>query len=138
MRVAQRLDYALRAVVLLAARPPGVFVPGSEIAAGLALPQRVVEQQLSTLAAAGLLRSRRGAGGGHSLARDASGITVFDVVRGLQGYTLDVPHVTGSVASEVWQDAVLVLERHFADVTIASLVVRQRQLESSAAGSYVI
>ena len=64
MRVSQRLDYALRALVLLAGRAPETYASGVEIASRLGLPQRVVEQQLSELARAGILDSKRGAGGG--------------------------------------------------------------------------
>ncbi len=138
MHVSQRLDYALRAAVLLAARPADAFVSGAEIAARLGLPQRVVEQQLSALARSGVLRSKPGSGGGHALARPASQITVADVMKAVQGFVLDVPKMRGSVASEVWSDASGTLETHFDAITLESLAERQARADAAGAGHYTI
>lgn len=138
MRVSQRLDYALRALVLLAGRPPGTYVSGGEVASRLGLPQRVVEQQLSELARAHILDSRRGAGGGHALARPASQIAVADAVRAIEGDVLDVPKVSGSAASEFWQRSADSLGVYLAGTTIASLAERQAELDTASAHIYYI
>lgn len=138
MRVSQRLDYALRALTLLAGRTPGTYVAGTEIAARLGLPQRVVEQQLSLLAREGLLGSRRGAGGGHTLAHPASRISVADVVRAVEGSVLDVPRVSGSAVSEAWAGSAAAFESQLASVTIESLAKRQAELDAAAAHLYYI
>ena len=90
MRVTQRLDYALRALVLLAAQPAGAPVAAGQLADQLGLPRRVVEQQISELARAGIVLSRRGARGGCALARPADQITVRDVVDALPLPNLDL------------------------------------------------
>lgn len=138
MRVSQRLDYALRALVLLATSPPGVYLPGAELAGRLGLPQRVVEQQLSLLAREGLLASRRGAGGGHTLARPASKISLADVVRAMEGTVLDAPKVAASAASEVWAGTAEVIDRHLASVSIDALAKRQAEIDSAKAHVYYI
>ena len=138
MRVSQRLDYALRALVLLAARPPGTHVAGGEIASRLGLPQRVVEQQLSALARAHVLASKRGACGGHALGRPASQINVADVVRAIEGDPLDAPRVSGSAASELWQRTADSLETYLAGTTIASLAERQAELDAASVHTYYI
>jgi len=77
MRVSQRLDYALRAIVLLAAQPPGDYVAAGDLADRLLMPRRFVEQQISVLTRAGIVESRRGSNGGAALSRPASEISVF-------------------------------------------------------------
>ena len=138
MRVSQRLDYALRAAVLLAGPPQGTFVAGAEIAAKLGLPQRVVEQQLSLLAREGLLVSRRGMGGGHRLARPASQISIADIVRAIEGTVLDVPKVSGSAVSEFWRDTEGAVGAYLSGHTLAMLARRQAELDSTATLLYYI
>jgi Rrf2 family protein len=138
MRVSQRLDYALRALVYLAGKPPRAYASGGEIAAHLGVPQRVVEQQLSELARAHVLDSKRGAGGGHALARPATQTTVAEVVRAIDGGVLDVPRVSGSATSEFWARSADSFGVYLEGTTIASLAERQRELDSAAAYTYYI
>ena len=138
MRVSQRLDYALRGLVYLASRAPHGFASGGEIAAHLGLPQRVVEQQLSELARAHVLDSKRGAGGGHALARPATQISVADVVRAIDGDVLDVPRVSGSATSEFWARSADSFGVYLEGTTIASLAERQAEIDSAASYTYYI
>ena len=138
MRVPQRLDYALRALVLLALQPEGDYVAAGELADHLGLPRRFVEQQVTALARAGIVRCRRGAAGGCALARSAREITVFDVAEAVQGEILDVPHVTGSAASQLWSEAAEELSRFLVTVSLATLAERQRELDGAAATMYWI
>jgi len=138
MRVSQRLDYALRALVLLAMQPDGEHVAAGDLADRLNLPRRFVEQQVTALARAGVVECRRGASGGCALARPAADISVGDVVIALHGHVLDVPLQSGSAAAEVWQDAARSLERFLADVDLAAIALRQRELDALAAPMYYI
>lgn len=138
MRVSQRLDHTVRAIVLLAIRNPVGYASGAELAAGLHLPQRVVEQQLSALARAGLLQSKPGAGGGFSLARPASAISLADVVDAVQPGLVEVPLLSGSVVTEAWADMRESVRTYLAGVTIADLARRQSTLDAHAADTYWI
>jgi Rrf2 family transcriptional regulator, iron-sulfur cluster assembly transcription factor len=138
MRVPQRLDYALRALVLLALQPQGEYIAAGDLAERLSLPRRFVEQQVTALARAGIVRCRRGASGGCALARAADEIAVLDVVEAVQGAVLDVPHVTGSAASALWGDAAEHLQGFLATVSLAELAERQRELEGAATPMYWI
>ena len=138
MRVSQRLDYTVRGLTALAQLPAGSCVAAGEIADGLGLPRRFVEQQFTELARAGIVECRRGAGGGCALARPADEITVGDIVRAVQGSALDVPHVTGSAVSEMWAAASAALEVTLQDATLAGLAERQRTLDAQAAAMYFI
>ena len=138
MRVSQRLDYALRGLVALAQRPAGTSVAAGEIADALALPRRFLEQQFTTLAQAGVVECKRGAGGGCSLARPAAEVTVADVVRAVEGSVLDVPRASGTVASDMWVDAEHALEGVLAGISLADLAARQDLLDASTAAIYYI
>lgn len=138
MRVPQRLDYALRAAVQLALLPEGEHIAAGDIADHLGMPRRFVEQQMTALAHAGIVRCRRGATGGCALARPASEVSALAIVRAVQGDVLDVPRVSGSAASDLWSDAADALGEFFAGVTLADLAKRQRELDGSATPMYWI
>ena len=84
MRVSAKVDYGLRAMVELAAAPPG-FVTSSELATAQEIPPKFLENILLQLRHAGLITSQRGAEGGHRLARAPEEISVADVIRALEG-----------------------------------------------------
>jgi Rrf2 family protein len=138
MRVSQRLDYALRALVMLAERPDGEHVAAGELADGLALPRRFVEQQITSLSHAGIVTCRRGATGGCALARPAAEVSVADVVQALHGEVLDVPRQRDSATAELWEDAAASLEAHLSAVTLDQLAARQRQIDAESHPMYYI
>ena len=84
MRVSAKADYALRAVVELAAAGPGP-VKGDRIAQAQSIPPNFLENILADLRNAGLVASKRGAEGGYWLARSADEITLADVIRAVDG-----------------------------------------------------
>jgi Rrf2 family protein len=138
VRVPQSLDYALRALVLLAMQPADDYIAAGELADRLGLPRRFVEQQITSLSRAGIVRCRRGASGGCSLAFPAREISVFDVVEAIQGDVLDVPRVTGSAVSALWQEAADELSSYLRSVQLESLAQSQRNLDGAAASMYWI
>ena len=73
-------DYALRAVLYLAAHDGGRLIPANEIAEALHVPQRYLGKVLNTLAHAGTLSSTRGPRGGFRLVRDPAQLTLADVI----------------------------------------------------------
>src|SRR5690349_2096579 len=84
VRVSAKADYALRAVIELAASPDGP-VKGERIAQAQEIPLKFLENILGDLRHAGIVRSQRGAEGGYWLARPAEEITVADIVRAVEG-----------------------------------------------------
>jgi Rrf2 family protein len=88
MRVSAKTDYALRAVVELAASGDddhGGQVKGERLATSQGIPLRFLENILLQLRHAGLVDSRRGADGGYRLARPAAEIALADVIRAIDG-----------------------------------------------------
>lgn len=77
--------YGLKAMVHLARLAPGTMVQSAEIAAAETISKKFLDAILLDLRNAGFVRSKKGPGGGYTLARDASEIVVGAVVRALDG-----------------------------------------------------
>lgn len=99
MHISARVDYAIRALVALAAAPPGEGVKGERIAADQGLPAKFVENILGDLRRTGFVISQRGNVGGYRLARPPSEIALADVFRALEGPLAEVRGVRPEQAS---------------------------------------
>jgi Rrf2 family protein len=77
--------YGLRALIDLAQYSGEAPVSITSISARQELSERYLEQLMSMLKKAGLVKSIRGAGGGYVLAKDMAEISVGDVLRALEG-----------------------------------------------------
>jgi len=87
VRVTAKVDYAVRAAVVLAHAAAAGTAPvkGDQIRAEQDIPLRFCENILGELRQAGLVRSRRGAEGGYWLAKPAAEITIADIIRATEG-----------------------------------------------------
>ncbi len=90
MYISAKVDYALRALLALAAAPPEIPLTGETLATAQGLPVKFVENTLVELRRAGVVSSKRGPEGGYRLARPADEIAVADVFRILEGPLADV------------------------------------------------
>ncbi|MFI5494792.1 RrF2 family transcriptional regulator [Actinoplanes sp. NPDC051859] len=84
MYVSARTDYAVRAMLAIAADHPHL-VKAADLASAQDIPLSFLQGILLDLRRAGLLHSHRGVDGGYALARPATEITVGDVVRAAGG-----------------------------------------------------
>jgi Rrf2 family protein len=87
MRVSAKADYAVRAMVELAASGGSEEQPakGEAISAAQQIPPRFLENILGELRVHGLVHSRRGTDGGYWLAREADEITLAEIIRVVEG-----------------------------------------------------
>jgi len=84
LRVTKLTDYATVVLTVLASEPAAVLsAAGLAERAGLEMP--TVAKVLKPLAQAGLVEGFRGASGGYRLARDASEMTLVDIVEAMEG-----------------------------------------------------
>lgn len=90
MRVTARSDYAIRALLELAAAPGQAPVRAEAIAAAQAIPSKFLENLLGDLRRARLVTSQRGLAGGYRLGRPAITVTLADVIRAVDGPLADV------------------------------------------------
>jgi Rrf2 family protein len=91
LRLTKKADYGLMALKYLAEQTLEL-VPGKasaqsakDIADAYHIPPQLLAKILQTLARAGLLVSHAGTNGGYALARPASEISAFEVIRAIDG-----------------------------------------------------
>lgn len=77
--------YGLKALVHLAQLPPGETSVVSDIATRNNIPKKFLDAILLELRNNGILKSKKGAGGGYSLAKPASEIRIGEAIRALDG-----------------------------------------------------
>lgn len=133
MRVSTRGDYACRALLSLALHAESQG-PTSvrDIAERTGLPQPYLEQILLALKGAGLVRSKRGVGGGYVLARPASEIHLSEIISAVDGpITLGdfgQPHQDGACDHEgqcvllaIWDVAAQHMREHLGAYTLENI-----------------
>lgn len=82
--ITRESDYGISALVCLAKRKEAT-ASASELALELRIPRPFLRRILQRLGRQGVIRSRKGIGGGFALARRPGDIVVGDVVTALQG-----------------------------------------------------
>ncbi len=85
MWISRKTDYATRAVLALALAEGGKSLKSQEIALRTCIPTSFLEQIMSQLRGAGIVRSERGPAGGYRLNHAPKDITLERVVRLFQG-----------------------------------------------------
>jgi Rrf2 family iron-sulfur cluster assembly transcriptional regulator len=130
--VSTRGDYACRALLSLALRQEVAPTSVRDIAERTGLPQPYLEQILLALKGAGLVRSKRGVGGGYVLARPADQIGLDEILSAVDGPItigdFGEPHQDGACDHEgqcvllaVWKQAGDVMRRHLEGYTLATI-----------------
>ena len=84
MRITTKSRYGTRMILDIALHGEEGPVPISDIAKRQGISEKYLEKLINELKKSGFIKSRRGVGGGHALARPASEITVGDIVRALE------------------------------------------------------
>ncbi len=77
--IAQTVEYALRAVVHLAYSAPGAQTT-EQLASATLVPKAYLSKVLQGLVAQGIVSSRRGVGGGMTLAKTPEELSILDIV----------------------------------------------------------
>lgn len=85
LKLSKKADYGLIAVKHLATLVSAGACSAKEIAEAYDIPAELLAKVLQRLVKNGLLVSRHGTNGGYALAREASGITAFEVIRAIDG-----------------------------------------------------
>jgi Rrf2 family protein len=85
VRVTARSDYAIRALLELAAANGAAPLRADAIATAQRIPAKFLDNLLTDLRRARLVASQRGKAGGYRLGREASSIALADVIRAVEG-----------------------------------------------------
>jgi Rrf2 family protein len=134
VKVSTRGDYASRALLSLALHgetegPTSV----RDIAERTALPQPYLEQILLALKGAGLVRSKRGVGGGYVLAREPKEIALSEILSAVDGPIVagdfGEPHTNGACDHEgqcvllaIWADVGEQMRQYLGALSLADIV----------------
>jgi Rrf2 family protein len=140
VKISMRSDYAARALLYLADRFGQGPIQSAEIASRQSVPEAYLEQLLTVLRRAGFIRSIRGPGGGHMLARAPREVRLGDVIAAMEG-----PPTTLACADErgcrvnpncalydVWQEVDSATRAIVDGVTLADLLDRQASVQRRA------
>jgi Rrf2 family protein len=85
MEISRRTDYGVRVILDLASLPVDGRTATQDIANRQNIPSPFLAKIISQLSLAGLVTTYRGAGGGVSLSRPASEISLLQVIEALEG-----------------------------------------------------
>ena len=130
VRVSAKSDYALRALIEMAAREDGKAVSAEELGRAQEIPHGFLQAILADLRKAGILVSQRGQSGGWRFARDPQDVSVADVIRAVDGPLVSVyglrPEAVdyddrAGVLQHVWIAARRSLRDVFENVSLANL-----------------
>lgn len=142
MLIPMRVDYGVRMLVYLAMQAPDKYIPTSEIANKQHIPEPYLMRISADLVRAGLVESMRGRNGGHRLAKHPSQITVGDIIECVDHTfsamdCIEQPEtciISGACSQrELWSDVEKMLQEYLLRIRIQDLVIKQRQLERTAA-----
>ena len=92
--LSKKAKYGIRALMYLAAQPPGRPVLIREIAEQESLPKKFLEAILLEFKSAGILHSRPGKGGGYTFHRPPKSVTLGRVIRLMDGPLAPIPCVS--------------------------------------------
>ena len=136
MKISTKGRYALRLMLDLAIHSEGSAVPLRDVAQRQEISDKYLEQIVTQLSRAGLVRSVRGAGGGYLLTRTPEGYTVGEILRVLEGSLAPVSCADGvgcceradrCVTVEVWREIQAAVDGVVDHLTLADLVRRYHE-----------
>lgn len=135
MRVSMKVDYGVRALVDLAQNTGQGPVQTAEIAQRQGVPEPYLDQLLGTLRKVGFVKSRRGPNGGYVLAVEPSTITLDQVVNALDGPTVPIDCLDGSMdcslagrcaQQDVWRHIEGLLHALLSSTSVGDLAMGQK------------
>jgi len=136
MKLTTKGRYGTRAMLDIALNCENGPIPLKDLAQRQGVSIKYLEQILTTLRAAGFVRSIRGNGGGYTLAKSAHRIKILDVVQALEGSLSPVdcvdtpklcPRARECAARELWVEMRDAINGVLGSRTLADLADRQKQ-----------
>ena len=95
MRLSKKAEYGLRALIYAARFPEGTTFQIKDLAEKNGIPKKFLELILLELKNAGILRSRRGVGGGYLLDRRPDTIRSSEIIRAIEGPVMQASEPKG-------------------------------------------
>ena len=147
LKFSSRTLYGMRAMLALARTHGQGSTFLKDIAEAEGLPGTYMEQVMVPLRKGGIVQAVRGAKGGYTLARDPSEITVLAILEALDGPLVlaDCPagsgccgHPTACALQGLWDEGSRALNDLYQDISLATLLTRQRAKEANPVINYAI
>lgn len=139
MKLSTRGRYGVRAMLELALHPGEGPIALQELAQRQGISAKYLEQLLIPLKASGLVTSVRGAKGGYMLAVAPDKVSLYDIVRTLEGPLAVVEcvqdpticeRVGGCTVHLVWGEMSQLLVDFLTNISLANMVERQQALDT--------
>lgn len=134
LKISSSTEYATRLMVALARSRGAAAVSAERLSESENVPADFVNQLLLRLKRAGLVESRRGAGGGYALALPPEKVTLAQVLTAVEGSVFedvcgkynegdkDCHHQRGCGISPVWRRLGELVEGYAGGITLADLL----------------
>lgn len=130
MEISRETDYAVRAMLDIACFPADTMILTRDVSRRQLIPESMLVKIVARLTRSGLLRTKRGMGGGVFLSRNPHEITLLDVLEAIEGpivmnrcvpHPNDCPWSTFCAAHLVWKQAQEQLSTYLKEFTIGGL-----------------
>ena len=142
MLIGTKGDYGVRAMIDLARHHTGQPIPRNEIATRRQIPEAYLDQRLGLLRRAGFIKSVRGPGGGHLLARDGDEITLLSLLETLEGSLEPISSLNNELDATgqawIWNEIYDRMRESLESVTLTQLVEVEKVNDASSAPRYLI
>jgi len=148
MKISTKGRYGLRSMVDIAVSSLGDYIPLKLIAERQNISENYLEQVFSILRKADLVKSIRGSQGGYTLSREASRITVGEVLRALEGELTITGDDTDNALNDntlekcinltVWQNVNQSINAVVDSITLEQLVEDYKKLSKNYLYDYTI
>ena len=145
MKISTRGRYALRTMVDLAQHGGEGLVTLKDVAARQDLSQKYLEQIVTQLSKAGLVKGTRGPQGGYKLARDPRDYTVAEILEQVEGSLAPVEcleaetntceRCSSCATIDMWTGLYKVVTDYLGNITLADVVQRAN---AAAGNDYMI
>ncbi len=145
MKISTKGRYALRVIVDLATCDPNKYTSIKTISERQNISEKYLEQIISALNKAGMVRSVRGAQGGYRLIKTPAEYTVGEILRSMEGSLAPVacladednqcPHSGDCVSLYVWEQIYDAVNSVVDSITVQDILNHQKEVQSD---SYVI
>ncbi len=147
MKLSTKAQYGTRALLDLALHSGEGPVPLKDIAQRQEISLTYLEHLVTPLIAAGIVRSKRGARGGISLAKPPQEIKLSEAIQLLEGSTAPVecindpdscPRSDLCITRDVWSELEKSINNVLESITLQDLVERQKSKEQTREAMYYI
>jgi len=147
MKLSTKGRYGTRAVLDIALHRGEEPVLLKDIAHRQQIPLPYLEHLVTPLISAGIIRSKKGAKGGITLAKSPEVIKLSDIIKALEGpitmaECVDKPETCSRAETcatrDIWSDVTQAIEKVLESVTLQNLVERQQKKKGVKQGMYYI